>query len=134
MTVLRWLAVAMIAVSALSIPPAWAASGSWVAEAPGLRVAVPERETRSPPLAAPDVIPGGARISTLRWRFEASTRRPLQAWLCHPARCIPLSSPSGRSTALAELPATAPLHFRFRLPRGGQAVQVEGVQVIVDYY
>lgn len=134
MTAYRWLVMALAAVSAVSAPPTWAAAGSWVAEMPGLRVAVPERDTRSSPMSAPGAIPQGARISTLQWRFETSMGQPLRAWLCHPARCIPLPSSSGRSTALAELPATVPLHFLFRLPRGGQAVQVKGMQVIVNFY
>ncbi|WP_189465702.1 flagellar protein FlhE [Litchfieldella qijiaojingensis] len=125
--------VVVLALLMLTTWPAWAASGSWVASAPSLRVAVPEREVGSQAMSATSSLPAQSRITSVRWRFDAPPGHPLRAWLCHPVRCIPLSSASGHSLALADLPASMPLNFRFRLPRGTRPLEVKGLQVIVDY-
>lgn len=121
----------------LSLASAWPAmassTGSWIASTVPMRVAVPERDTTSRPLAPASGIAAGATITRLNWRFEAPSRPPLQAWLCHPVRCIPLSSPSGQTRALAGLAASEPLYFRFRLARGARPVEIKGLQLIVDY-
>ncbi|WP_081948782.1 flagellar protein FlhE [Litchfieldella xinjiangensis] len=126
-------AAASLVLTVLAPLPGYAAQGSWVASAPGVRVAVPERETRSSPLAAGVSLASDARIERVRWRFDAPSMQPVGVWLCHPSRCIPLSQSFGESAALAGLPASVPLHFVFRLPRGGRAVQINGLQVITDY-
>ncbi|WP_081645761.1 flagellar protein FlhE [Litchfieldella anticariensis] len=128
-----WQSIVFVILCLLAVGVAWGASGSWVATAPGVRVAIPEREVHSQSLSTPSSLPSQMLISKLRWRFDSPLGQSIQAWLCHPRRCIPLSSPSGQSRMLAGLSASAPLYFQFRLPRGGQAVEVTGLQVIVDY-
>lgn len=113
--------------------PAISSSGSWVASSPSVRVSVPDRTTSSKPISSASTVPVASTITRLGWRYDAPTGQPLEAWLCHPARCIPLASASGQTEAMSGLSASAPLHFRFRLPRGGRAVEIKGLQVIVSY-
>lgn len=131
---MRGMVIALAAAAWLSggASVAMANAGSWVADAQGLRVAVPGRDTSSRTLSPPRQVTAGTTITRVAWRYRMPPGRSLSVSLCHPSRCIPLSSSSGTSSALAGLPANASLHFRFRLPEG-PAVQVEGLQVIVDY-
>ncbi len=126
----RWLAVA-----ALCLLPAGVATaaGSWVAERPGPRVAMADRDTRSAALTPPGEVTAEARIASVGWRFRLPPGERLDARLCHPAACTPLAGPRGTTQALAGLSAAAPLEFRFRLREGGQAVRVTGLQVIVNH-
>ncbi|SDK94187.1 flagellar protein FlhE [Modicisalibacter muralis] len=129
--------LALMALLATASPQAFAAPGSWVGDADSVRLFTPGRAVESTLLTPPPELADGAHIRTLRWRFTAPSGplRP-EAWLCHPRRCIMLSTPSGQSQALAGLSADAPLTFRFRLPasaRSTQPLRIEGLQVIVDY-
>lgn len=116
---------------------AFAAPGSWVSDAEGIRLFTPGRVVESTTLTLPPELADGAHIRTLRWRFTLPSGQPRpEAWLCHPRRCIALSSPSGRSQELAGLTADVPLTFRFRLPssaRPAKPLRIEDLQVIVDY-
>lgn len=129
---------ALVLCSALVVSfPVSAAPGSWVSEASGVRLFTPGRMVESMTLTPPPELAEGARIRTLRWRFTAPSGTPLpDAWLCHPRRCIALSTRNGRSQGLAGLAADVPLTFRFRLPvsvRLPTPLRIEGLQVIVDY-
>lgn len=109
------------------------AAGSWVATAPGVRVAMAEREVASAPLAAPAGLVAG-RIETLTWRYRLAPGQAVRARLCHADGCLPLSGSRGSSQALAGLPGSTSLHFRFALAPGqGKATTVQGLQVIVNY-
>lgn len=123
-------------ISASVLPQAFAAPGSWVGNADSIRLFTPGRAVTSTTLTPPELAQG-AHIRTLRWRFTApsGTLRP-DAWLCHPRRCIALSTASGQSRGLAGLAADVPLTFRFRLPASSRLdapLRIEGLQVIVDY-
>ncbi|PXX96420.1 flagellar protein FlhE [Halomonas sp. LBP4] len=123
---------ALALVMALTVGPALAA-GSWVATAPGVRVALVEREVASATLPPPAAVSGGT-IDSVGWRFRLPPGASVQARLCHAEGCMALGAAQGRSRALAGLPADAPLHFRFALaPVQRQAVAVQGLQVIVNY-
>ena len=108
-----------------------AVSGSWVAHVDGVRVAVPGRDTRSQAFGGG--VPPGARIAQVAWQYTTPAGAQLDAWLCHPQRCLRLDGQRGRSEALAGLSAAQSLHFRFRLRQGARPVQVSGLQVIVDH-
>lgn len=114
-----------------------AAPGSWVGEAPAVRLFTPERWVESRHLAPP-AMAAGATIRRLRWRFTLPPGQPRPAaWLCHPQRCMPLPAAQGHSEALAGLSADRPLTFRFRLPaspRPSQPLRIEGLQAIVDFH
>lgn len=107
-------------------------SGSWVAQVPAVRVAVPGRDTLSQPLSPPPHVAREATIVRVTWRYQLPVGSPVQVLLCHPQRCIPLSSAAGSSHDLAGLPAAAPLHFRFHLASGASQ-RIGGLQAIVDY-
>lgn len=109
------------------------AAGSWVGTAPGVRVALAEREVASSPLVPPAGLSGGT-IDTVGWRFRLPPGVAVRARLCHAEGCMALETVQGSSRALAGLPADRPLHFRFALAPGQrQAVAVQGLQVIVNY-
>ncbi|HET8791975.1 MAG TPA: flagellar protein FlhE [Modicisalibacter sp.] len=130
-------ALALALLAALVSVQVSAAPGSWVSDAEGVRLFTPGRVVESTTLTPVPELANGAHIRTLRWRFTLPSGQPrLEAWLCHPRRCIALSSPSGRSRGLAGLTADVPLTFRFRLPtsaRPAKPLRIEGLQVIVDY-
>ncbi|MDR5866894.1 flagellar protein FlhE [Halomonas koreensis] len=107
------------------------ASGSWAAEAPGVRAAVAGRETPSRALTPPPAAAGG-RVVEVRWRYRVPAGAALRARLCHPAGCVTLPARRGRTRALAGLPAGEALRFRFA-PDGAGPVRVQGLQVIVNY-
>ncbi|MDR5889006.1 MULTISPECIES: flagellar protein FlhE [Halomonas] len=126
----RRLMLGALAALAGFVPTAHAA-GSWVAEAPSVRAAIVGRETASEALTPPAGTEG--RIREVRWRFRTPPGQGGHARLCHPAGCVTLPAPRGRSTALAGLPAGEPLSFRFS-PLPGQApLAVERLQVIVNF-
>ncbi|SHF55539.1 flagellar protein FlhE [Modicisalibacter ilicicola DSM 19980] len=120
----------------LMLPPAQADSGSWVGDAPSVRLFTPGRVAKSAAIAPPGRLPSDARIRRVAWRFEPPVDQPLlEAWLCH-RRCLPLSMARGASEALAGLAADQPLYFLFRLPAEAHAdtpFRLRGLQVIVDY-
>lgn len=128
--------LALTVLLALISPQIFAAPGSWVSNADSVRLFTPGRAVASTTSTPPELA-SGAHIRTLRWRFTVPSGAPrLAVWLCHPRRCISLSTPSGRSQGLAGLPADVPLTFRFRLPassRPAKPLRIEGLQVIVDY-
>lgn len=110
-----------------------AAAGSWVATAPGVRVAMATREVTSAPLVAPGGL-ATERIETLTWRYRLAPGQAVRARLCHANGCLPLSGSRGSSRALAGLSGSTTLHFRFALAPGqGKATTVQGLQVIVNY-
>ncbi|WP_136064738.1 flagellar protein FlhE [Modicisalibacter radicis] len=131
---LRGLAGAALA-SALF--PAWAgAAGSWVDEAPSVRLFTPGREVVSQPFKPPAPLASG-EVTSISWRFEPPPGAPrLEARLCHPQRCQRLLAPRGKSDFLAGLSAAGPFVLRFRLPeatRPSAPLRVEGLQLIVNY-
>lgn len=111
-----------------------AAAGSWVLQAPSVRVAVPGRQYESAPLAAPepDAL-AGRRLVSLSWHFQLPPGRGLQSWLCQDHHCIALSATEGRPDT-SGLRLDKPLRFRFALPPGERrAVTVQGLQLILNY-
>jgi len=127
------LLLALLPVLALA-PSLAAAAGSWVANAPSVRVVMAERESLSSPLRPPPGSVHEGEIHSIVWRFVQPPGSALNARLCHAHRCMPLSAARGQSQALAGLPADAALRFHFSLlPGQRRAVRVEGLQVIVNY-
>lgn len=111
-----------------------AATGSWSSQMPAVMVAMSDRASSSQAIRPPAGIPlGDATLARVQWRFEAPAHAPVNAWLCHPAQCVPLSGMRGSTMALAGLEANAPLHLRFALSPGQRPVRVQGLQVIVNY-
>ncbi|WP_089656862.1 flagellar protein FlhE [Franzmannia pantelleriensis] len=126
---MTWLLLLATGSPALAEPPG--VSGSWIAQAESVRVAVPGRDRYSQALGA--AAPAGAQVASVSWQYTTPPGAQVTAWLCHPQRCQQLAGHRGRSEALAGLSATEPLHFRFRLGQGARPVQVSGLQVIVDH-
>lgn len=124
-------AAMIVAAAALSVQ---AAPGSWSSQAPGVMVAMSDRTSNSQAISPPAGIPlNNATLSRIQWRFESPPSTPVNAWLCHPERCVALSGMRGSTTALEGMLANAPLHFRFALSPGQRPVRVQGLQVIVNY-
>ena len=70
----------------------------------------------------PNTLPGGnARIETVSWRYRLLSAEPagLQVHLCSLNRCIPLTSASGTSHALAGEAADGPLRFVYSVQTRG---------------
>ncbi|SFT56600.1 flagellar protein FlhE [Halomonas saccharevitans] len=109
------------------------AAGSWIAEAPALRVSVIGRDTVSAALRPGGMTAEGEAITSITWRYRLPPGRALNARLCHPAGCVALPAMRGTTRALAGLPADAPLAFHFSLPRGEDPIRVGGLQVIVNH-
>lgn len=110
------------------------AAGSWVAEAPPLRLSLSDRDSRSAPLAPPPGIAEGAEITRVRWRLEAPPGALPPLRLCQGSRCLPLSGARGVSEGLTGAAADRPLRLQGRLPPGRHAaLTLGGIQVIVDY-
>ncbi|MEQ6887171.1 flagellar protein FlhE [Halomonas sp. CS7] len=109
------------------------AAGSWVAEAPALRVSVAGRDTASAALQPGGKQANGEAITSITWRYRLPPGRALNARLCHPSGCVALPAQRGTTRALAGQVAEAPLTFRFSLPRGERPVRVGGLQVIVNH-
>ncbi|KXS39172.1 MAG: flagellar protein [Halomonadaceae bacterium T82-2] len=110
-------------------------AGSWVGRAPAVNLGTPGRVTAAEPITPPAGLRPGL-ITSVSWRFRAPPGLPdLEAWLCHPRRCLPLTAARGRSDGLRGLPAREPLTLHFRLPRNAHAgaVRLTGLQVIVNY-
>lgn len=119
-------------VMVMSVSPA-ASSGSWVDSAPMVRVAMAGREVASAPLTPPDGQAEG-EIGTVTWQYQAPPGETVSARLCHAEGCVPLAARRGTTGDFAGMPADTPLRFRFALAAGqGQAVDVQGLQVIVNY-
>lgn len=130
----RWVKGAVLAAVIGSISGVQAATGSWSSPVPSVLIATSDRASTSrevPPPAAAQV--ETAVLERIQWRFEAPPSASLDAWLCHPERCVPLNSMRGSTMALAGQRANAPLHFRFALLPGQRPVRVQGLQVIVNY-
>lgn len=127
-----WLLLSLLSWHA---PGATAAPGSWVAEAPAVRLAVPGRVYQSAALSAPrPELVAGAEIDSVRWRFELPSGRRVRAWLCRAGHCVALPGQRGRSRGLAGLAASRDLRFRFALPPGERrALPVRALQVVVNY-
>ncbi len=113
------------------------AAGSWVDEAPSVRLFTAGRAVAAQPFEPPAALPS-AEITSVSWRFAPPPGTPrLEAWLCHPQRCLRLRSSRGQSGSLAGLNATGPFVVRFRLPetaRPPAPLRVEGLQLIVNYH
>ncbi|WP_404298338.1 flagellar protein FlhE [Halomonas sp.] len=109
------------------------AAGSWVGQVGPVRALMPERGMASTPMAPPPAVSAGV-IEEVRWRYRVPAGQSVIGWLCYPGGCASLDSAAGINRALAGLPATTPLHFRFALAPGQRAaVQVSDLQVIVNY-
>lgn len=120
-----------IAMTALGVQ---AAPGSWSSQVPGVMVAMSDHTSNSQAISPPaGVALNHATLSRIQWRFESPPSTPVNAWLCHPERCVALSGMRGSTTALEGMLANAPLHFRFALSPGQRPVRVQGLQVIVNY-
>ncbi|MNZ45779.1 Flagellar protein FlhE [compost metagenome] len=122
----------LLALGVPSVPAEALAPGSWHADLGSLRVALAGRETGStaalpPPLAA------GRSLDRVRWQFRLPPGARVQAWLCHPQRCIELHQAQGRTRALAGLDAGQPLQLRFRLPPAAPAQLLQELQLLVEY-
>lgn len=119
------------------VTPALAAPGSWVGETRGVQLFTPGRVVDSRVISPSGGVASEARILQVRWQYSTPPGAPRpQAWLCNPQACFKLNASRGSSRALKGLPASQPLHFRFRLPqegRLGQPFRVEGLQVIVNF-
>lgn len=122
--------------AAIAGPAMAGAAGSWVDESPSVRLFTPGREVAAQPFKPPAALPG-AEITSISWRFEPPPGTPrLQAWLCHPQRCLRLPTSRGQSGSLAGLNAAGPFVMRFRLPetaRPSAPLRVEGLQLIVNH-
>lgn len=134
MRLVSWLARAVALALFLLVTGAALADGSWVAEAPGVRVSLADRETASATLTPPGAVPPGARIQSVAWRYRLPPGAAVRARVCHPAGCRRLATPRGTTRALAGLDASVPLQFRFRLPPGETPLRVEGLQLIVNHH
>lgn len=123
---------ALLVVLGVLCTPVWAA-GSWVGSAGGVRVVMADRYTSSAPITAPADLQQGM-VTSVRWQFQASPDKPLRGWLCHAEGCVVLNSGRGITERLAGIAADTAFHFRFALmPEQRQALQVQGLQVIVNY-
>ena len=117
----------------LNLATAVLAAGSWVGQAGPVRALMPDRGMASTPMVAPPAVTAGV-IHEVRWRYRVPPGEAVMGWLCHPDGCTPVASSAGSNRALAGLPATTPLHFRFALVTGQRAaVQVSDLQIIVNY-
>jgi flagellar protein FlhE len=112
-----------------------AAAGSWIVNAPAMRVAVPGRQYESAPLTAPDPAGmAGRQLVSLSWRYQVPSGRRLQAWLCQGVFCMVLPGERGSRQTGLPTDVSRPWQFRFELPPGErQAVRVQGLQLIVNY-
>lgn len=135
---MKRLGIVLLAALSLCSEPLLAAGAvsSWHASAASLRVAVAGRDTPSA-LLTPPAMARGRSLEQVRWQFQLPMAAHLQAWLCHPQRCVELDSRSGvgrgLTRGLAGLDAGQPLHFRFHLAPGMPAVEVRGLQLFVHY-
>ncbi|MCO7247780.1 MULTISPECIES: flagellar protein FlhE [unclassified Halomonas] len=110
------------------------ASSSWVTHVPGLMVTMSDRASRSEPVRPPaGATTPAAVIERVQWQYQHAPGAALQAWLCHPERCVSLSGMRGETRALSGISATTPLHFQFALNPGQRPVSVKGLQMIVNY-
>ncbi|RTR04442.1 flagellar protein FlhE [Halomonas nitroreducens] len=109
------------------------AAGSWVADAPAVRVAMVGREAASEVLAPPAGMTAERRIAEVRWRFRVPPGERVGARLCHPRGCVRLAGGRGTSQALAGMAAGEALRFHFERLPGQGPVTVKGLQVIVNY-
>jgi len=128
-------AAACLLIAGLGLAGPASGAGSWVGRAPGVTLVTPGRVAIAEPITPPPGLRPG-RITSVSWRFRAPAGLPeLEAWLCHPRRCLALPAARGRSDALRGLSAREPLTLRFRLPSGTRrgAARLTGLQVIVNY-
>ena len=125
--------VLMVALSVIAMR-VYAATGSWSSEVPSVLVAMSERAVSSQPIQPPAGAPvENAAIERIHWRFQMPVNAPVNAWLCHPEQCVPLTAMRGSTTALAGKSVNGPLYLRFALTPGQRPVRVQGLQVIVNY-
>lgn len=116
-----------------------AVSGSWVAEGPGVTLEQAGMSDSSAVLSPPNPLPSAnARIETVSWRYRLLAAEPagLQVHLCSANRCIPLTSASGTSHALAGEAAEGPLRFVYSVQSRGPLnppLRAIANQVIVNY-
>lgn len=125
--------VLMVALSVIAMR-VYAATGSWSSEVPSVLVAMSDRAVSSQPIQPPAGAPvENAAIERIHWRFQMPANAPVNAWLCHPEQCVPLTAMRGSTTALAGKSVNGPLYLRFALTPGQRPVRVQGLQVIVNY-
>ncbi|MGM0543581.1 MAG: flagellar protein FlhE [Pseudomonadota bacterium] len=130
-----WRYVISILVLALGVGSmAQATSGSWVTQVPGLMVTMSDRASQSDMVRpSAGITAPGSVIERVQWQYQHAPGAALQAWLCHPERCVPLSGMRGETRALSGLEATTPLHFQFVLRPGQRPVNVTRLQMIINY-
>ncbi|MYL24661.1 flagellar FlhE [Halomonas alkaliantarctica] len=129
----RWASL-LVLFAALFVGNVAVASGSWVAEVPGMMVAMSDRQSTSRRAAPPPGAPvQGGEINRIQWRYQHPPGQPVNAWLCQAERCTALTGMRGSTQAFAGERASESLHFRFTLPAGEPPVRVQGMQVIVNY-
>ncbi|WP_232318739.1 flagellar protein FlhE [Halomonas sp. GT] len=125
--------VLMAALSAVTMSVN-AATGSWSTEVPSVLVAMSDRAVSSQPIQPPaGAQTEHASIGRIHWRFQMPVNAPVNAWLCHPEQCVPLTAMRGSTSALAGKQVNGPMHFRFALTPGQRPVRVQELQVIVNY-
>ncbi|MGM0833675.1 MAG: flagellar protein FlhE [Pseudomonadota bacterium] len=125
--------IAMVALCVVS-GSVYAATGSWSTEVPSVFVTMSDRAISSQPIEPPtEAQVEGAVIGRIHWRFQMPANTPVNAWLCHPEQCVPLTAMRGMTSALAGKQVDGPLHFRFSLAPGQRPVRVQKLQVIVNY-
>lgn len=125
--------VLMVALSVIAMG-VYAATGSWSSEVPSVLVAMSDQAVSSQPIQPPAGAPvENAAIERIHWRFQMPVNAPVNAWLCHPEQCVPLTAMRGSTTALAGKSVNGPLYLRFALTPGQRPVRVQGLQVIVNY-
>lgn len=110
-----------------------AAAGSWVADAPPMRIAPADHATVSDPIGPVGERPGGTVIGQIKWRYRHAPGADPAVRLCHPRRCVALPAMRGRTGALDGLAADTPLRLHGWVPPTAAPVRIEAIQVIVDY-
>lgn len=111
------------------------AAGSWMGEAPPLRLAVVGRQYQSVPLQALAPAGNGAqRVTSVWWRYTIDPPGMASVELCRRAQCVPLPVGRGRTEAFAGWSLAEPFYFRAQVPRHvRQPVELSGLQLIVNY-
>lgn len=132
---LSWFStVFLVMMMSFSVSDAQAATGSWSTQVPGLMVAMSDRSVASQNAVPPSAVnTHQRRLGRVQWQFQHPPGALLNAWLCHPDKCVALSVMRGSTVALAGQAADEPLHFRFILRPGQRPIRVQGLQLIVNY-
>ncbi len=82
-------------------------------------------------LLSPPALAKGRVFSSIRWSYQTEPLADVEAWFCHPERCVKLPGNRGYSVAVAGLAAGAAVWFEFQ--RKGIAVEVRNLQLYAQY-